>query len=158
MLFHPFSQISYHELPPEILPGFKITRIHSSGKNCHLIHAGELALLINCVEGVTPQALKQAGLPVPGEIWHTEVSSQLAAEGDHFAGAVIQVPAGFQEVATDSEAYRSLLNTTWEHPEDWPRTLGREPIGIAGSTLLHPPPAPLPAPETFEPGPNAHLE
>lgn len=136
----------------EIVPGFSVIRISAGTDSCHLLTDGRRILLINCIDGLRPERFSIEELPLPNEIWHTEISPGLAAEGEHFAKATVRLPAAFREVAADSDRYRASIDTVWENPEEWMESFGREAYGIAGCTVLHPPHAPLRDFSTFEPG------
>ncbi len=110
------------------------------------------SLLVNCLPGLSPADITNAGFPTPSEIWHTQVDDALAAEGTEFAGTMIRIPENFAAVATGSEAYWKAARGTWENPENWMEDLGHQPYGIAGSLILRPPAKPLGPFETFQPG------
>ena len=52
--------------------------------------------------------------------------------------SLIRLPAAFSEVAKASEHYWKKARTTWEHPEEWMVSFGRETYGVAGSLILQP--------------------
>ena len=138
-------------VPVAVTPDLSVATISNGGKSCHLLLSGGSSLLVNCVAGLEPSVILAAGHPVPEEIWHTQVDDTLAAEGNDFE-ALIRLPASFAEVARASEDYWKKAHTTWEHPEEWMVTFGRETYGVAGSLIVQPLSRPLPGFQTFKPG------
>lgn len=137
--------------PVVIAPGLSVVTVSDGATSCHLLLSGGAGLLVNCIAGLEPSAILAAGHPLPEEIWHTQVDDTLAAEGCDFK-AVIRLPASFSEVARASEDYWKKARTTWEHPEQWMVTFGRETYGVAGSLIVQPLSRPLPVFQTFNPG------
>lgn len=138
-------------VPVAVTPDLSVATISNGGKSCHLLLSGGSSLLVNCVAGLEPSVILAAGHPVPEEIWHTQVDDTLAAEGNDFE-ALIRLPASFAEVARASEDYWKKAHTTWEHPEEWMVTFGRETYGVAGSLIVQPLSRPLAGFQTFKPG------
>ena len=138
-------------VPVAVTPDLSVATISNGGKSCHLLLSGGSSLLVNCVAGLEPSVILAAGYPVPGEIWHTQVDDTLAAEGNDFE-ALIRLPASFAEVARASEDYWKKARTTWEHPEEWMVTFGRETYGVAGTLIVQPLSRPLAGFQTFKPG------
>ena len=136
--------------PVAIAPDLSVVTISNGGKSCHLLVSGGASLLVNCITGLEPSAILAAGHPVPEEIWHTQVDDTLAAEGNDFE-ALIRLPALFAEVAKASEDYWKKARTTWEHPEEWMVTFGRETYGVAGSLIVQPLFRPIAVFQTFKP-------
>lgn len=159
--FHPLSREFPLETamrlssPVSIAPAVDLVTISSDGASCHLLVSGAASLLINCLPGLEPRHISSAGHPLPDEIWHTQVDDRLAGEGDRFS-AVIRLPRDFAGVARASDLYHRATRTTWDHPEDWMTTFGRETYGVAGSTLLPPLASPLARFETFAVGDTLH--
>jgi len=137
--------------PVEIAPGITVVTVSAGDKSCHLVLSGGASLLINCLQGLEPADVVAAGYPLPEEIWHTQVDDTLAGEGSRFE-AVIRLPHSYAEVAMASDAYWEKTRTTWDRPEDWMTTFGRETYGVAGSLILQPLSMPLARFETFEIG------
>jgi glyoxylase-like metal-dependent hydrolase (beta-lactamase superfamily II) len=138
-------------VPVAVTPDLSVATISNGGKSCHLLLSGGSSLLVNCIARLKPSVILAAGHPVPEEIWHTQVDDTLAAEGNDFE-ALIRLPASFAEVARASEDYWKKARTTWEHPEEWMVTFGRETYGVAGSLIVQPLSRPLPGFQTFKPG------
>jgi glyoxylase-like metal-dependent hydrolase (beta-lactamase superfamily II) len=134
-----------------IAPDISVVTISNGERSCHLLLSGGASLLVNCIAGLEPSAILSAGHPLPGEIWHTQVDDTLAAEGGDFE-ALIRLPASFAEVAKASDEYWKKTRTTWEHPEEWMVTFGRETYGVAGSLIVQPLSKPLAVFQTFNPG------
>jgi hypothetical protein len=133
-----------------IAPDISVVTISNGGTSCHLLLSEGASLLVNCIEGLEPSAILDAGHPVPEEIWHMQVDDTLASEGGDFK-ALIRLPAAFSEVAKASEDYWKKARTTWEHPEEWMVTFGRETYGVAGSLIVQPLSRPLSVFQTFKP-------
>jgi glyoxylase-like metal-dependent hydrolase (beta-lactamase superfamily II) len=137
--------------PLAVAPDLSVVTICKGGTSCHLLLSEGASLLVNCITGLEPSAILAAGHPVPEEIWHTRVDDTLAAEGGDFE-ALILLPASFAEVARASEDYWKKARTTWEHPEEWMVTFGRETYGVAGSLIVQPLSRPLAVFQTFKSG------
>ena len=137
--------------PVAIAPDISVVTISNGATSCHLLLSECASLLVNCIVGLEPSAILAAGHPVPEEIWHTQVDDTLAAEGNDFE-ALIRLPALFAEVAKASEDYYKKAHTTWEHPEEWMVTFGRETYGVAGSLIVQPLSKPITVFQTFNPG------
>lgn len=136
--------------PLRITSEIHVVTVTDQVRNCHLVLHGTEALLVNCIPGLTPRAFQAAGFPAPREIWHTQVDDYLAAEGD--TAATIRIPEEFREIALASDLYRQAAQTTWEKPEEWGLTRGRETYGFAGSILLKPLTSPISHFQTFQRG------
>ena len=134
-----------------VAPDLSVVTISKEGKSCHLLLSESASLLVNCIVGLEPSAILSAGHSVPEEIWHTQVDDALAAEGAAF-DALIRLPASFSEAAKASDDYWKKARTTWEHPEEWMVTFGRETYGVAGSLIVQPLSRPLEGFQTFNPG------
>jgi glyoxylase-like metal-dependent hydrolase (beta-lactamase superfamily II) len=134
-----------------IAPDLSVVTISNGSKSCHLLLSERASLLINCIAGLDPSAILSAGHPLPEEIWHTQVEDTLSAEGSEF-DAAIRLPASFSEVAKASDDYWKKARTTWEHPEEWMVTFGRETYGVAGSLIVQPLSRPLEGFQIFNPG------
>ncbi len=137
--------------PVKIAPGIAVVTVSAADKSCHLVLSEGASLLINCLQGLEPADVVAAGYPLPEEIWHTQVDDTLAGEGRRF-DAVIRLPRSYAEVAMASDAYWEKTRTTWDRPEDWMTTFGRETYGVAGSLILQLLTMPLAGFETFEIG------
>jgi len=135
----------------EVAPGILVVTVSAEDKSCHLVLSEGRSMLINCIQSLEPSDFLEAGYPLPEEIWHTQVDDMLAGEGGRFA-ATIRLPRAFAEVAMASDAYWEKTSTTWDRPEDWMTTFGRETYGVAGSLILQPLTLPLAGFETFENG------
>lgn len=138
--------------PSEIAPGVQVITINGDRSQCHLLVEDGATLLVNCIDGLTPAMIEQAGYPSPTEIWHTQVDNSLAAEGDAFPDAVTRLPRKFSDLAAVSEDYWKAARVRWERPEAWMEELGRAAYGIAGSLILQPLDRPLTGFQTFESG------
>jgi glyoxylase-like metal-dependent hydrolase (beta-lactamase superfamily II) len=134
-----------------IAPDLSVVTISNGGKSCHLLLSERASLLINYIAGLEPSAILSAGHPLPEEIWHTQVDDTLSAEGSEF-DAAIRLPTAFSEAAKASDDYWKKARTTWEHPEEWMVTFGRETYGVAGSLIVQPLSRPLEGFQTFNPG------
>ena len=136
--------------PIAVALDLSVVTVSSGNRFCHLLLSEGASLLVNCITGLEPSAILAAGHPLPEEIWHTQVDDTLAAEGAAF-DALIRLPAAFSEVAKASEDYWKKARTTWEHPEEWMVTFGRETYGVAGSLIVQPLSRPLSGFQTFKP-------
>ena len=150
------SQVVAQTIGPATIFSFTSDRASS-----HLLmHNGE-SVLIDChdpairgaIEALDQEA-KKAGKRVvmPTRILHTHVQPEHCREGDAFGAAKIIVPAGLEEVAQDTPAYRRDSSKKWEHPELWGETMGRETYGVGGSVVLRPPTPALRVAQTITAG------
>ncbi len=118
----------------------------------HLILRKERSVLVDCHSAHLERWINRHRLPKPDLILHTQVQPEHCREGGRFPGAAIFVHEPLLELAVDRASWERRAHTTWDHPEEWGITLGREPYGIAGSITIRPPDEPLPVSETFRAG------
>lgn len=64
----------------------------------------------------------------------------------------VSVPEGLEVLASDRDAFERACRTTWDAPEDWMVTMGRERFTIGGAVVHSPPPAPLNVTAALRPG------
>ena len=129
-------------------------QVHSLvGENTsHVVVRNGRSVLIDCHSAQMSRWLDRRNLPRPEWILHTHVQPEHCREADLFPAAKILVHAELAELAGDRAAYERKAHTVWDHPEDWPVTLGREAYGIAGSTTVFPPEQQLRIGGTFRDG------
>jgi glyoxylase-like metal-dependent hydrolase (beta-lactamase superfamily II) len=118
------------------------------GTNGYLIVRGDQALMIDCPGGEAAALLRQAGLPGPERILHTQVQEEHCREWDAFPGVPVGVNADAREVALRTPEFFRAAETRWPVDRDW-STLGEEPYGIAGCMTERPPLRPLNVTSTF---------
>ncbi|MCX5661905.1 MAG: MBL fold metallo-hydrolase [Planctomycetota bacterium] len=116
-----------------------------------LVHHGR-SILIDCHSAAMRSWIASRGLPMPEMILHTHVGPEHCREADLFPDARILVPAGLEDAAADNEAYRKAARPVWDHPEDWPTTMGRERYGVAGCPVILAPEKPLRIAGSFKAG------
>lgn len=108
--------------------------------------------LIDCATSEPAAWLKTLGLPMPDVVLHTHVQPEHTREGTSLPGSRILVAEAERERATDFPAWQRRARTTWDNPDEWMETLGREMYGIAGSITRLPPATPLSIAGTFHAG------
>lgn len=118
----------------------------------HLVMRRGKSLLIDCHSPQLGDWIRQQGLPQPELILHTHVQPEHCREAGQFPTARILVHAALVELAGDPVGYARAIQTRWDHPADWPVTMGREKYGIAGSVTAFPPEPPLKIAGTFHEG------
>ena len=118
----------------------------------HLIIRQGKSLLIDCHAAQLRDWITAAGLPLPDQILHTHVQPGHCREANSFPAARILVHEALAELAGDVAGYTRASQTRWDHPADWPITLGREKYGVAGSVTAFPPESPLKIAGTFRDG------
>ncbi|MBA3684263.1 MAG: MBL fold metallo-hydrolase [Planctomycetes bacterium] len=116
-----------------------------------LVAAGR-TLLIDCGTRDPARWLAAQGLPPAELVLHTHCQPEHTREGDRLPGVPIRVREGEVERVSDLAAWRRRSRTTWDRPEEWPVTLGREAYGIAGAITRFPPDDRLTLVSTFAPG------
>lgn len=124
----------------------------SQDQTSYLLVQGKHSLLVDCHSAAMRSWIDSRGLPQPELILHTHVGPEHCREGDDFPQARILVPAGLEEAAANSETYRKAARPVWDHPEDWPKTMGRERYGVAGCPVILAPEKPLKVAGTLTPG------
>ncbi|MHB9026315.1 MAG: MBL fold metallo-hydrolase [Armatimonadota bacterium] len=130
-MYH-ISQLPFH-------PGLWRIEAETVG---YLLVRGERSLLIDCPAEDLTVLLKQAGLPLPDTILHTQVQEEHCREWAAFPSAHAWVYAESSEVARISEQYKADCQTVWPPTRDW-STKGEEKYGIAGCVTERAPRKPL---------------
>ena len=94
----------------------KLTRVEKvpglwkieAGTNGYLFVCGERSLMIDCPSEAVAAEMKQAGLPAPSAILHTQVQEEHCREWAAFPDAKVYAFAGSADVARRSPGLRGL--------------------------------------------------
>ncbi|MCG3148194.1 MAG: Hydroxyacylglutathione hydrolase [Verrucomicrobiae bacterium] len=135
-----------------LAPELRVHSLVGEDATSHLVVWHGKSLLIDCHLPQLRDWIAQRGLPMPDLILHTHVQPAHCREANHFPSARILVHTELVELASDPVGYARATQTRWDHPADWPITLGREKYGIAGSVTVFPPEKPLKIAGTFHEG------
>jgi glyoxylase-like metal-dependent hydrolase (beta-lactamase superfamily II) len=119
--------------------------------NGYLLVRDAAALLIDCPLADVATALRDAGLPAPEVVLHTQVQAEHCGEWAAFPDAGVYVNVESEPVARRSSAFFAACDTVWPPDRAWD-TLGAEPYGIAGCTTERPPAQSLNVADTLVPG------
>ena len=123
------------------------TVLHRVAATADPVHGGITHVVVHCgrrawIDCHAPSVADD--LQAPELILHTHVQPEHCAEGSRFPHARIVVPMGTRTLACDPATWRREAATTWDDPEAWGETRGRERWGIAGAITHWPPDVPLP--------------
>jgi glyoxylase-like metal-dependent hydrolase (beta-lactamase superfamily II) len=130
------------------------TWVHRFGKHAVstlLVH-DNAALLVECHDPQLVAAIDTLKLPRPQQILHTHVQAEHCREAECLPDLPVRVPMGLAQLISDRQHFEQASRTTWDHPEDWPNTLGSERYGIAGAVTYRPPARTIRNVTTFKPG------
>lgn len=117
-----------------------------------LLVCGGRSLMVDCHDEAVFDRLAELGVPEPDQVIHTHVQATHCRESLARPDLPVAVPESLRELASDRDTFARAMRQTWEDPEDWGNTMGREPFGIGGSPTYAPPAAPLKVARVFTPG------
>jgi glyoxylase-like metal-dependent hydrolase (beta-lactamase superfamily II) len=143
-------------------PAFQIVEFRDPaphGHTSHLIVTGKTSTLINCHDITLPAQIARLNLPQPSLLLATHIDSPLNLQGIAYPHTPCRIPAPLLPLALDPAAtLLSIKTSTWDMTQDWSKTMGREPWGVAGSRKYDPPAHPIPAATPISPGQSIHLD
>ncbi|OPZ27486.1 MAG: Hydroxyacylglutathione hydrolase [Lentisphaerae bacterium ADurb.BinA184] len=121
--------------------------------NAWLLVRGRRSLLIDCPCTDMAARLRDAGLPAPDAILHTQVQEEHCREWGDLAGVPVHVAADAVEVARRSDAFFADCRTQWPLDRRWdPEDRGMDRYGIGGAMTERPPARPLNVAGVLNPG------
>ena len=128
--------------------------IHQFGDDCRstLIECDGQTLLVDCHSEALREEIESRSLPLPNLILHTHVAPEHCCEGQSFGNIDIRVHENLRELASDRGAYEQKIKTTWDDPDDWPNSMGRETYSVGGCAVCFPPEKELLITNTFQGG------
>ena len=123
----------------------------SAKSNGYLLVRNGRSLLVDCPCGDVAPALREAGVPLPSVVLHTQVQEEHCREWAAFPEAEVWVSDAARDVASRSPRFFADVQTVWADDRNWDDR-GEEKYGIAGYVTERLPAKPLHVTRTFVPG------